>query len=64
MGTVNLALQDYARAISLNPNLSAVYVARAFVRAELGDEIGATADSDRARLLNFSDTGPQPPPIP
>jgi tetratricopeptide (TPR) repeat protein len=64
MGTVNLALQDYAQAISLNPNVPEVYVARAFVRAELGDERGAIADSDRARLINFRDTGPKPPFIP
>jgi tetratricopeptide (TPR) repeat protein len=46
------ALEDYTRAIELQPDLARAYQDRARVRRAVGDEDGARQDLDRAMRLN------------
>ena len=45
------ALEDYTKAIDLNPYYSDLYSYRAAVREKLGDNHGAKADMDRFNEL-------------
>jgi tetratricopeptide (TPR) repeat protein len=52
MGDVNRAIEDYDKAIELNPNIALAYRHRALAKSAKGDVAGAQADMMMARKLD------------
>ena len=50
-GNYSQAIQDYTKAIQLNPQLAEAYTNRGVVKAHIKDKTGAYADLEKAKQL-------------
>ncbi|MCX8194900.1 MAG: tetratricopeptide repeat protein [Candidatus Micrarchaeota archaeon] len=51
-GDYKAAIEDYTKAIELNPNFAAAYSNRGSAKAKLGDTQGAKEDYEKAKLIS------------